>query len=65
MYVYASTDWPAWQQALRQDATSEYAARLPEQKNRSNALTEKIIPSWLCALVFVLCMLGLWWRERR
>jgi hypothetical protein len=26
-YVYAASDWPAWQKALRRDATSQYAAR--------------------------------------
>ena len=26
IYVYAPTDWPAWQQALRRDATQSYAA---------------------------------------
>ncbi len=65
MYVYASSDWPAWQQALRQDATAEYAARLPEQNKAVKAVAEKILPDWLCALLFVLSMLGLWWRERR
>jgi hypothetical protein len=26
-YVYAAGDWPAWQKALRRDATAQYAAR--------------------------------------
>jgi hypothetical protein len=26
-YVYAAGDWPAWQKALRRDATMQYAAR--------------------------------------
>lgn len=26
-YVYAASDWPAWQKALRRDATAQYAAR--------------------------------------
>jgi hypothetical protein len=28
-YFYAQSDWPAWQKAMRRDATAQYAARSP------------------------------------
>lgn len=60
-YVYAATDWPQWQRALRRQATALYAARTPTAPvPRSVPL-----PAWPAAALFTLAMLGLWWRERR
>ena len=69
-YIYASNDWPAWQRALRRDATAHYAARssgtqLTPVAGRSAAQTERLLPAAPFAVLFVLCMLGLWWREQR
>ena len=64
-YVYSSGDWPAWQKALRQDATARYVARaLPADRRESEAL-RRSVPTWPFALVFTAALLGLWWRERR
>ncbi|MES2263932.1 MAG: hypothetical protein V4724_35890 [Pseudomonadota bacterium] len=62
-YIYDKADWPAWQQALRHDATAQYAARSPQPA--ATAAARAPLPAWPFALVFASCMLGLWWRERR
>ena len=61
LYVYAPGDWPQWQAAERRDATARYAARTPLPA----AATQRMLPQWPFALLFMLAMLGLWWRERR
>jgi hypothetical protein len=61
VYVYAPGDWPQWQAAERREATARYAARTPVPP----AATRRMLPQWPFALLFVLAMLGLWWRERR
>jgi hypothetical protein len=77
-YVYAAGDWPAWQRALRRDATARYAAR-SEAKPASAGATANVssgkdatvaangvpLPAAPFALLFALCMLLLWWREQR
>ena len=60
LYVYAPEDWPQWQAAERRDATARYAARTPV----SATATQRMLPQWPFALLFMLAMLGLWWRER-
>lgn len=60
-YVYAKSDWPAWQQALRRDATTQYAARTPAAQSPQRAP----LPTAPFGIAFALAMLGLWWRERR
>jgi hypothetical protein len=62
VYVYADKDWPQWQKAQRRDATMRYAARTPVV---ARAAAARAMPAWPFALVFVLAMLALWWRERR
>ena len=68
-YIYAAKDWPAWQRALRRDATTQYAARAMKMTpNGASASTEdnsRPVPTWPFALIFTACMLGLWWREQR
>jgi hypothetical protein len=61
VYVYAPEDWPLWQAAERRDATARYAARTPAPP----AATQRPLPQWPFAVLFVLAMLALWWRERR
>lgn len=61
-YVYARADWPSWQRALRRDATARYAARTPAS---APDLPPRPVPAWPFGLLFMLCMLGLWWREQR
>jgi hypothetical protein len=61
LYVYAPGDWPQWQAAERRDATARYAARTP----LSAGAPRRMLPQWPFALLFMLAMLGLWWRERR
>lgn len=63
VYIHAASDWPAWQRALRHDATAAYAARSPV--GTSAAATGLRYPAWPFALLFTLAMLTLWWRERR
>jgi len=60
-YVYAKADWPTWQQALRRDATAQYAARTPA----AEAPQRTPLPSAPFGVAFALAMLALWWRERR
>lgn len=62
VYVYGNADWPAWQKALRQDATAQYAARTPEA---AATRVRTPLPAWPFALIAALSMLALWWRERR
>lgn len=69
-YIYASNDWPAWQRALRHDATAQYAARSSgtlrtPAAGRTTAQADRLLPAAPFAVLFVLCMLGLWWREQR
>jgi hypothetical protein len=79
-YVYAAKDWPAWQRALRRDATAQYAARaLPvgvgagagagagagENSGSAGEPASRPLPVAPFAVLFALCMLGLWWREQR
>jgi hypothetical protein len=61
-YVYDVKDWPAWQRALRRDATAQYAARATIGTG-AVAAVERPLPVAPFALVFALCMLGLWYRE--
>lgn len=63
-YIYASTDWPAWQQALRHEATQRYAARVLPGDSRAPTVT-RTWPAWPFALLLAASLLGLWWRERR
>jgi len=67
-YVYAAKDWPAWQKALRRDATAQYAARALPAGAGAGAGSEpasRVVPAAPFAVLFALCMLGLWWREQR
>lgn len=60
-YVFSPEDWPQWQAAQRRDATARYIARTPAAAGIGSAL----VPDWPFALLFMLAMLALWWRERR
>ncbi|MRW87449.1 hypothetical protein GJ698_25595 [Pseudoduganella sp. FT26W] len=70
-YVYAAGDWPAWQKALRRDATAQYAARaarvarpaVPAADVTSEAPGPKL-PAAPFAVLFALSMLALWWLEQ-
>ncbi len=63
-YVYDVKDWPGWQRALRRDATAVYAARAAVVDGKGNgAAVERPLPAVPFALLFALCMLGLWYRE--
>ncbi|RFP11126.1 hypothetical protein D0T25_31820 [Duganella sp. BJB488] len=62
-YVYDVKDWPAWQRALRRDATTTYAARAARAGDVASA--GRLLPIAPFALAFTLCMLGLWYRESR
>ena len=77
-YVYAAGDWPAWQKALRRDATAQYAARfaaLAVGRLRGDATAtaaadaSPIAGHWagtrVAGVLFALALLGLWWREQR
>jgi len=73
MYVFGAADWPAWQKALRHDATERYMARSApaavakraEPALPAAALPWERLPAWPFGIAFVAAMLGLWWRERR
>ncbi|WP_395403336.1 hypothetical protein ACHMW6_32470 [Pseudoduganella sp. UC29_106] len=72
IYVYAASDWPAWQQALRHDATQAYAARaVPSAPAAAPASapapshTWPRWPRWPPGVLFAAALLTLWWRERR
>lgn len=60
-YIFGKDDWPAWQSALRREATATYAARASSKPQRSGTP----LPHWPFALLFALSALSLWWRERR
>jgi hypothetical protein len=65
-YVYAKSDWPAWQKALRRDATAQYAARAVKAgADIGGEPASRPLPTAPFAVLFALCMLGLWWREQR
>jgi len=68
LYVFAATDWPAWQRALRRDATARYAARYTHVQQQSQpqpqAATPALLPVAPSGLLFLVCMLILWWREQ-
>jgi hypothetical protein len=66
-YVYAKSDWPAWQKALRRDATAQYAARaLPAERSPTAGRgADRPLSTMPFAVLFALCMLVLWWREQR
>jgi hypothetical protein len=61
LYVFADSDWPAWQRAQRRDATARYMARTTQVAGPGTTP----FPAWPFAALFALAMLGLWWRERR
>jgi hypothetical protein len=68
-YVYAANDWPAWQRALRRDATALYAARSNAAGTwtapcRRDGQTEQPLPVAPFGVLFALCMLALWYREQ-
>ena len=78
IYVYSAQDWPAWQAALRHDATARYASLAAQPVAGAAAQAVHAVPGqagvrawaaavprWLLSLAFVASMLVLWWRERR
>ncbi|WP_426167709.1 hypothetical protein [Pseudoduganella sp. R-34] len=77
VYVYAAQDWPAWQAALRHDATARYVSRSAQPIAGLGAVDAATlrtgepqpwpiaVPRWMPGLAFAFCMLLLWWRERR
>lgn len=66
VYIYAANDWPAWQRALRRDATAQYAARSASPATSPTPVAAgRAWPVAPFAVAFALCMLGLWWREQR
>jgi hypothetical protein len=67
-YVYAQGDWPAWQKALRRDATALYAARSQARAGANASAASGIgapLPVAPFGVLFGLSMLALWWREQR
>lgn len=77
IYVFGARDWPAWQAALRHDATARYASRSGQPVGQAAALAAggsapsaampqlPPLPRWLLGIAFAASMLLLWWRERR
>ena len=72
-YVYAANDWPAWQRALRRDATALYAARSNPAAGvaiagapggAAGSKTERPLPAAPFGVLFAVCMLALWYREQ-
>lgn len=67
-YIYAANDWPAWQRALRRDATALYAARSGATAGQSagtvDGKTERPLPVAPFGVLFAFCMLALWYREQ-
>lgn len=72
LYVFERSDWPAWQRALRRDATARYAARaLPDSAQAAAAMAQAgnappaaLLPVAPFGMLFLICMLVLWWREQ-
>lgn len=64
-YVYANADWPAWQKALRRDATAQYAARATPGAKAASPAQDRAASTLPATLLFAACMLVLWWREQR
>lgn len=66
-YVYAQGDWPAWQKALRRDATAQYAARAAATARNMSGSTALGAPLPVApfGVLFAVSMLALWWREQR
>ncbi|MGV7208106.1 hypothetical protein ACLB1G_09640 [Oxalobacteraceae bacterium A2-2] len=62
-YVYAASDWPAWQRALRREATALYAARAAA--GAAAPAGDRPMPTTPWVLAFAALMLALWWREQR
>jgi hypothetical protein len=75
VYVFGAQDWPAWQAALRHDATARYASRSAQPvagvrpaaagAQESRQAWASMLPRWLLGFAFAASMLLLWWRERR
>lgn len=67
VYVYAQADWPAWQKALRRDATAQYAARASAGTGTLGAAgpSGAPLPAAPFGVLFAASMLALWWREQR
>ena len=65
-YIYAADDWPAWQRALRREATAAYAARWTSAggSTADHAAPGRPVPATPFAVLFALCMLALWWRDQ-
>jgi hypothetical protein len=70
-YVYAASDWPTWQKALRRQATAQYAARAPAANSLPASTAEQLLetpgrplPAAPFAVLFALAMLTLWRREQ-
>jgi hypothetical protein len=66
-YVYAANDWPAWQRAMRRDATALYAARsgaTPTASLAAGSAAERPLPVAPFGVLFAFCMLALWYREQ-
>ena len=63
-YVYAANDWPAWQRALRRDATTQYAARSAPAITTGAVSAGQRLPAAPFAVLFALSMLALWYREQ-
>jgi hypothetical protein len=69
-YIYAASEWPAWQRALRRDATAVYAARAADDSTASAAARSvdepagRPLPTVPFALLFAACLLVLWYREQ-
>ncbi|UGQ46689.1 hypothetical protein [Massilia endophytica] len=72
LHVFGEADWPAWQRALRHDATALYAARsrsqpAPVREEKTGQLLQlaRSLEAWMWAAIMAASMLALWWRERR
>ncbi|NVM75949.1 hypothetical protein FHW83_001736 [Duganella sp. SG902] len=64
-YVYAANDWPAWQRALRREATARYATRSAAAAIvATGGAAERPLPAAPFGVLFALSMLALWYREQ-